>query len=80
MIIERNTSTRYTTLYHVGNPKVKNLAKFPQYILPECNDQRTRSHRERDQTPSIRAKKPKTQVLLLFYPSFFLSLAQYECL
>ena len=33
--------------------------------------------RERDQTPSIRANTPKTLVLLLLYPSFFLSLAQY---
>ena len=64
---------------NLGNSKGKNPTKIPQYILPVCNDQRTRSHQVKDQTPSIRAKTPKTLVLLLLYLSFFLSLVQYKC-
>ena len=33
--------------------------------------------KDRDQTPRIRVKIPNILVLLLLYPSFFLSLAQY---
>ena len=70
MITERNTITRYTTIYLRKTLKGKTQQKLPQYRLLVCNDQRTRSHQARDQTRSIRAKTPKTLVLLLLCLSF----------
>ena len=69
--------TRYTTIY-LGKPKKgKTQQNFLNIDYQNAMAKEQGLIRERDKTPSIRAKTPKTLVLLLLCPSFFLSLAQY---
>ena len=68
----KETQSQGTQQFTLRNPKGKNPKKLPQYRLPECNAQRTRSHKRERPNPSIRAKTPKTLLLFLCPSSFSL--------